>query len=112
MMSGGSSEKNLDTGSRAVNLVVGQRYVLRSPNTYDKSSTVRLVGAPGALEAYDDTEKADRVGCKHLPQGTPVTLKKLADAYEQKNSFGLVTVESGECKGQSNWTSSVNIQAK
>ena len=110
MMSGGSSEKNLEANYRAANLVVGKNYVLRSPNAYDNKATVRLVSAPGSLEAYDDTEKADRSGCKHLPQGTKVTLQKLADAYGKTGAFGQVTVLEGECKGQSNWTLTVNIQ--
>ena len=111
MMSGGSDKPPI-TSFSPVSLTVGQQYVLRAPNAADPSAKVRLVGAPGSLEAYDDTEKADREGCKHLPQGTPVTLKALASAFGQTNSFGQVTVDSGECKGQTNWTLSVNIQQK
>ncbi len=111
MMSGGSDKPALQSYTPS-NLVVGQKYVLRSPNAADPSAKVRLVGAPGALEAYDDTEKADREGCKHQPQGTPVTLKKLASAFEQPNSFAQVTFESGDCKGQSLWTLSINVQQK
>ena len=109
MMSGGEDKPPLQSVS-PVNLTIGQKYVLRSPNAADPTATVRLVSAPGALEAYDDTEKADREGCKHQKQGTPITLKKLASAFGQTNSFAQVTIESGECKGQSFWTLSINVQ--
>ena len=109
MMSGGS--KTACRGPSAQNLAVGQTYVLREPNSYDGKASVRLVAAPGSMAAYDDTEKADREGCKHLPQGTPVVLKAFDNSYGEK-SFSKVSVKSGECEGSVGWTLSINISDK
>ena len=109
MMSGGS--KPVSSVRLAQNLVVGQSYVLRVPNAYDSSAKVRLVAAPGSMAAYDDTEKADREGCKHLPQGTPVVIKAFDNSYGEK-TFSKVSVKSGECEGSVGWTLSINISDK
>ena len=110
MMSGGS---DTTVGGPSVrNLTIGQNYVLREPNAYDSTASIRLVGTPGSMAAYDDTEKADREGCKHLPQGTPVVLKGFFDSYGKKNAFSKVSVLSGECKDSIGWTLSINISDK
>ncbi len=110
MMSGGNSGKI--SGPAVKDLVVGQEYVLRSANTYEQNSTIRLVSTPGSMAAYDDTEKADREGCKHLPQGTRVIVKDFYDAYGKPKTFAKVTPVSGECQGATGWTLSTNIQEK
>ena len=109
LMSGGGSE----TVSRSAikNLAVGQSYQLKSANAYDKDATVRLVSVPGTIAAYDDTEEADRNGvCQHLAQGTPVTILELQDAYGKKNAYAKVEVTNGDCKGNSGWALSIDVQ--
>jgi hypothetical protein len=112
LFSGGDSgAPSLPTGPTIKNLQVGQRYVLKSVNTYDPSATIRLVPAPGTLAAYDDTEEADRTGtCQHFPQGTPVKVLKLQDAFGTENTFAEVSVEEGECKGKTGWALAIDIQ--
>jgi len=110
MASGGESTPSV-SGPAAKNLVVGQKYVLKSPNTYDKSSTIRLVAVPGTIAAYDDTEEDDRnAACKHMPQGTPVTVTDLQDFSGKKNAFAKVQMLEGECQGKDGWVLSINIQ--
>lgn len=109
MMSGGGGSTPQSSGVSAGSLVVGQNYVLRVANAYDKEATVRLVSTPGSMAAYDDTEKADREGCKHLPSGTPVVLKDFYSAYGKERAFAKVSVASGECEGTTGWTLSVNV---
>jgi len=110
MMFGGSESKV--SGPSIKNLVVGQRYILKSPNVADKSATIRLVSVPGTIAAYDDTEEDDRTGsCKHMAQGTPVTVLGFQDAYGKKNAFVNVQIEQeGECKGSTAWTLAINVQ--
>lgn len=109
MMSGGGSKTV--SGPVIKNLAVGQRYVLRSANAYDKDSTVRLVSVPGTIAAYDDTEEADRTGaCQHMPQGTAVSVLELQDAYGKKNAYAKVQIEEGECKGNAGWALSIDVQ--
>lgn len=92
-------------------LAVGQTYVLKSPNSYDPASTIRLVPAPGTLAAYDDTEEADRTGtCQHFPQGTSVKVLRLQDAFDTANSFAEVSIEGGECKGKTGWVLAIDLQ--
>lgn len=111
LMSGGD-DKKLPV-HQAKPIVPGQNYVLKSPNTYDPSATVRLVSVPGSMAAYDDTEEADREGgCKHMPQNTPV---KLIQSQNDSADKDIVWVEvemtgSGECQGKRGWTSSINLQ--
>ncbi|MGZ8190857.1 MAG: hypothetical protein ACXWTS_06465 [Methylococcaceae bacterium] len=110
MMSGGGGSK-IVSGPVIKNLAVGQRYVLKSANAYDPAATVRLVSVPGAIAAYDDTEEADRTGaCQHMPQGTPVTVLGLQDAYGKKNAYANVQIEEGECKGNTGWALSIDVQ--
>jgi hypothetical protein len=112
LFSGGENgAPSAPTGPTIKNLQVGQRYVLKSVNTYDPSATIRLVPAPGTLAAYDDTEEADRTGtCQHFPQGTPVKVLKLQDAFGTENTFAEVSVEEGECKGKTGWALAIDIQ--
>ena len=92
-------------------LVVGQTYVLKSPNSYDPASTIRIVPAPGTLAAYDDTEEADRTGtCQHFPQGTSVKVLRLQDAFDTANSFAEVSIEGGECNGKTGWVLAIDLQ--
>ena len=109
-MSGGGSS-NTVTGPTMKNLAVGQRYTLKSANAYDPSATIRLVSVPGTIAAYDDTEEADRNGvCQHMPQGTPVTVLDLSDAYGKKNTYAKVKIEDGSCKGNEGWALSIDVQ--
>ena len=110
MFSGGSDTPV--SGPAIKSLVVGQRYILQSPNTAEKSATIRLVSVPGTIAAYDDTEEEDRIGgCKHMSQGTPVTVLGFQDAFGKKNAFVNVQIEKeGECKGTSAWTLAINVQ--
>ncbi|MEC4747829.1 hypothetical protein [Methylomicrobium sp. Wu6] len=92
-------------------LAVGQTYSLKSPNSYDPASTIRLVPAPGTLAAYDDTEEADRTGtCQHFPQGTSVKVLRLQDAFDTANSFAEVSIEGGECNGKTGWVLAIDLQ--
>lgn len=112
MMSGGGGDKPAITGPSLTNIEVGKTYILKSPNSYSQTSTVRLAAVPGNMAAYDDTEKDDREGCLHLPQGTSVVVKDLTDAFGKKNAFAKVVAEAGKCKGNGGWTSVINIQTK
>ncbi|MGD0961927.1 MAG: hypothetical protein ABSB19_19120 [Methylomonas sp.] len=92
-------------------VVIGQNYVLKSPNAYDPKATIRLVAVPGSMAAYDDTEEADREGgCKHIPEATPVKVTQSQDAYGKKDVFVEVEMLSGECEGKKGWTLGVNLQ--
>ncbi|MGZ8161369.1 MAG: hypothetical protein ACXWTK_04635 [Methylobacter sp.] len=111
IMASGGDEPTPISGPTVKDLVVGQRYVLKAPNTYDPKATVRLVPVPGTMAAYDDTEEADRTSpCQHLPQGTPISVLDFQDAFGKKNAFVKVQIEEGECKGNSGWTLAINIQ--
>jgi len=112
IMMSGDDGKPVVSGPAVTNVVAGQSYILKSPNSYDDSSTVRLTSVPGSMAAYDDTEEDDRKGCLHLPQGTPVTVKDLTDAFGKKNAFAKVESEAGKCKGKGGWTLAINIQSK
>ncbi|PKM10319.1 MAG: hypothetical protein CVV13_13485 [Gammaproteobacteria bacterium HGW-Gammaproteobacteria-3] len=111
IFSGGDSSPSV-SGPAIKNLVIGQRYVLQSPNTTDKLATIRLVAVPGTIAAYDDTEEDDRTGgCKHMKQGTPVSVLGFQDAYGKQNAFVNVQIEQeGPCKGSSAWTLAINVQ--
>ncbi len=107
-MSGGNDAKM--PVHQAKPIVVGQNYVLKSANAYDQQATIRLVAVPGSMAAYDDTEEADREGCKHIEQGTPVKLIQAQDAYGEKNVFAEVEMTSGECAGKRGWALAINLQ--
>ncbi len=111
LTTGGDSSKPALSGPALKDLVVGQRYVLKSANAYDPAATVRLVSTPGAIAAYDDTEEADRNGaCQHIPQGTPVSVLDFADAYGKQKTYAKVRVEDGECKGNEAWALAIDVQ--
>jgi hypothetical protein len=109
MMSGGGS--NSVSGPKIKDLVSGQKYILKSSNSYDPAATVRLVAVPGALAAYDDSEESDRNGvCQHLAQGTPVTALDFSAAYGQAKAFVKVQVDDGPCKGTTAWALGIDVQ--
>lgn len=109
MMSGGSNPKLPMHQAKAI--VAGQNYVLKSANAYDTNATIRLVGVPGSMAAYDDTEEADREGaCKHMPQGTPVKAIQAQDAYGKKDVFVEVEMTTGECEGKRGWALAIDLQ--
>jgi hypothetical protein len=111
MTMGGNDSKPVISGPVLKDLAIGQRYVLKSANAYDPSATVRLVSAPGAIAAYDDTEEADRNGaCQHMPQGTPVSVLEFADAYGKQKTYAKVRIEDGECKGNEAWALAIDVQ--
>lgn len=111
IMSGGGDDAKLPAGPKIKDLAIGQKYVLKSANSYDPAATVRLVAVPGAIAAYDDTEEADRnTPCQHIPQGTSVTVQELQDAYGTKNAFVKVLIDDGECKGKDGWALAIDVQ--
>ncbi|NOS89287.1 MAG: hypothetical protein HOP34_12255 [Methylococcaceae bacterium] len=111
MMGGDDAAKPTISGPAMKDLVIGQRYILKSANAYDASATVRLVSTPGAIAAYDDTEEADRNGaCQHMPQGTPVSVLEFAEAYGKQKTYSKVRVEDGDCKGTELWALSIDVQ--
>jgi len=111
MTMGGNDSKPVISGPVLKDLAIGQRYVLKSANAYDTAATVRLVSAPGAIAAYDDTEEADRSGaCQHIPQGTPVSVLEFADAYGKQKTYAKVRIEEGECKGNEAWALAIDVQ--
>ncbi len=91
-------------------IVIGQSYVLKSANAAVPTAPIRLVQIPGSMAAFDDTEEDDRVGCKLMPPGTPVTVVQTQDAYGKKDAFVQVEMKSGECQGRKGWVLAVNIQ--
>lgn len=110
IFSGGESRPTVQQYAKKP-LAVGQTYTLKSPNSYDPASTIRLVPAPGTLAAYDDTEEADRTGtCQHFPQGTAVKVLRLQDAFDTANSFAEVSIEGGECNGKTGWVLAIDLQ--
>jgi len=111
IMSSGGNDAKIVSGPVIKNLAIGQKYVLKSANSYDPAATIRLVAVPGAIAAYDDTEEADRnTPCQHIPQGTPVSVQELQDAYGTKNAFVKVLIEDGECKGKDGWALAIDVQ--
>jgi hypothetical protein len=113
MMSGGDSV-DLPKSS-AKNLVSGQRYVLKNPNTYEVESPIQLVAVPGAIAAFDDSADEDKDkgkvdSCRRIPQGTPITALDFQDFAGKKNAFVKVQVEDGQCKGSSGWVLAIDVQ--
>jgi hypothetical protein len=111
MMISGDESKPLSKYSPK-NLVAGQRYVLKNPNALEEGATIRLVAMPGAIAAYDDAEEDDKSGspCKHLKEGTAVTIVDFQDAYGKKDAFAKVKIEDGECQGHEGWVLSIDVQ--
>jgi len=111
MMSGGDSVTL--PKSSAKNLVSGQRYVLKNPNTYEVESPIQLVAVPGAIAAFDDSEDEEKgkvESCRRIPQGTPITAVDFQDFAGKKNAFVKVQVEDGQCKGSSGWVLAIDVQ--
>jgi hypothetical protein len=109
MMSGG--DPKTVTGPTIKDLSIGQKYILKAPNTVDPSATVRLVPVPGTLAAYDDSEEADRKAvCQHMPQATPVEVMEFSDFGGNKKMFVKVKVLEGECKDKDGWVLAIDVQ--
>ncbi|MGR9012893.1 MAG: hypothetical protein ACU83U_04535 [Gammaproteobacteria bacterium] len=111
MMSGGDSK--IVSGPSAKNLVVGQRYVLKNPNTYEIESPIKLLPVPGSMAAFDDSEEEDKgkvESCRRIAQGTPVIITGFQDFAGKKNAFVNVQVDEGQCKGSSGWISAIDVQ--
>ncbi|MFI3155161.1 MAG: hypothetical protein QX199_03285 [Methylococcaceae bacterium] len=111
MMSGGDPE--IVSGPSAKNLVAGQRYVLKNPNTYEVQSPIQLVAVPGAIAAFDDSEDEEKgkvESCRRIAQGTAVSVVDFQDFAGKKNAFVKVQVEDGECKGNSGWVLAIDVQ--
>jgi len=111
MMSGGDS--GFVSGPSAKNLVAGQRYVLKNPNTYEIESPIQLLAVPGAIAAFDDSEDVEKgkvESCRRIAQGTPITIVDFQDFAGKKNAFVKVQVEDGDCKGSSGWVLAIDVQ--
>jgi hypothetical protein len=111
MMSGGDS--NTVSGPKAKNLVAGQSYVLKNPNTYEIESPILLLPVPGAIAAFDDSEEVEKgkvESCRRIAQGTAVSVVDFQDFAGKKNAFVKVQVEDGQCKGSSGWVLSIDVQ--
>ena len=112
MMIGGE-DSGIVSGSSAKNLVSGQRYVLKNPNTYEVESPIQLLAVPGAIAAFDDSEDEEKgkvESCRRIAQGTSVTIVDFQDFAGKKNAFVKVQVEDGECKGSSGWVLAIDVQ--
>lgn len=109
IVGGGESEKVL-SGQSIKQLEVGQKYVLKSPNTFDQSATVKIANVPGAIAAYDDSEEEKAAPCLRLPQGTPVSVLDFQNSDGVKNAFVKVQIEEGECKGSIGWALAIDVQ--
>jgi hypothetical protein len=115
MMFGGGESTTPVSGPTIKDLAIGQKYVLKSPNTVDQDAKIRLVPVPGTLAAYDDTEEEDRKDtkentCQHMPQGTPVEVMEFSDAYGKKKMFVKVKVIEGACKDKDGWVLAIDVQ--
>lgn len=95
--------------SKVKELVPGQTYTLKNPNSFGDNATTELVAVPGTTAAYDTSEENDAIVCR-APDGTKVRLKNFADAFGKRNLFAQVEVQSGECAGKIGWTMIVNIE--
>jgi hypothetical protein len=111
MVSGGDSGTISTAGPK--NLVTGQRYVLKNPNTYEVESPIQLLAVPGAIAAFDDSEDEEKgkvESCRRIAQGTPITVVDFQDFAGKKNAFVKVQVEEGDCKGSSGWVLAIDVQ--
>lgn len=111
MVSGGDSETISTAGPK--NLVTGQRYVLKNPNTCEVESPIQLLAVPGAIAAFDDSEDEDKgkvESCRRIAQGTAITVVDFQDFAGKKNAFVKVQVEDGDCKGSSGWVLAIDVQ--
>ncbi|MGZ5006430.1 MAG: hypothetical protein ACXWFI_00835 [Methylobacter sp.] len=111
MVSGGDSGTISTAGPK--NLVSGQRYVLKNPNTYEVESPIQLLAVPGAIAAFDDSEDEEKgkvESCRRIAQGTAITVVDFQDFAGKKNAFVKVQVEDGDCKGSSGWVLAIDVQ--
>jgi hypothetical protein len=112
MMSGGGNS-NTVSGPKSINLVVGQRYVLKNPNTYEIESPIQLLAVPGAIAAFDDSEELEKgkvESCRRIAQGTAISIVDFQDFAGKKNAFVKVQVEDGPCKDSSGWVLAIDVQ--
>ncbi|MDQ7089620.1 MAG: hypothetical protein Q9M50_03125 [Methylococcales bacterium] len=110
MMMSGGSKKMPHTSFKS--LSVGQEYVLKGANSMEgQKSTVSMVGAPGAITAFDDTvEEGDKSVCKQQPEGTTVKVIKLQDFAGKQGAFAQVEIlAEGACQGKKGWILSIDI---
>ena len=115
MIGGGDDKSKSLSGPTVKDLAIGQKYVLKSPNTVDTDAKIRLVPVPGTLAAYDDSEEEDRKDskdavCQHMPQGTPVEVTEFSDAFGKKKMFVKVKITEGSCKGKDGWVLAIDVQ--
>lgn len=92
-------------------LIPGQTYTLKNPNSFGDNATTELVAVPGTTAAYDSSDENSAIVCR-APNGTKVRIKNFADAFGKRNLFAEVEVQSGECTGKIGWTMVVNIEDK
>jgi len=107
---GGGDDKKAVTGQTMKDLVAGQKYVLKSPNTFDPNATVKIANVPGAIAAYDDSEEEKAAPCLRLPQGTPVSVLDFQDSDGIKKAFVKIQIEDGSCKGSLGWALAIDVQ--
>lgn len=96
-------------GKASKNVAIGQKYILKNPNSYDDKATIQLVPVPGTIAAYDESEDEGNP-CKKIPQGTHVSVVTLQDAYGKKDNFAEVKIEEGPCKDKTGWVLSFDLQ--
>ncbi len=109
LMSSGSN-KSIPKFSQTP-IIIGNEYKLQGANNSAPEATVRLVAVPGSMAAFDDTEEADRSGCKHMAQGTRVKALQTQAAYGKDDAFVQVEIlDEGECKGQKGWALGIDLK--
>lgn len=103
-----SGNSDTVTEPKIKELMPGQSYTLRNPNSFGDNPTTELVAVPGTTAAYDSSEESDTIICR-APNGTKVKIKNFADAFGKRNLFAQVEVQSGACQGKIGWTLVINI---
>jgi hypothetical protein len=109
MMMNGDADTDTASEPKIKELLPGQIYTLKNPNSYGDNSATELVAIPGTTAAYDSSEENDAIVCK-AANGTRVKIKNFADAFGKRNLFAQVEVQSGECAGKIGWTMVINIE--
>lgn len=110
IMSSGGSKKIPHKSFK--NLSVGQEYVLKGANSMEgQKSTISMVGAPGAITAFDDTtEEGDKSVCKQQPEGTAVKVLALQNFAGKQDAIAQVEVlATGNCQGKKGWVLSIDV---
>jgi hypothetical protein len=104
-----SGDSDIIPEPKVKELIPGQTYTLKIPNSYGDNPTTELVAEPGTTAAYDRSEENNAIVCQ-APNGTKVKIKNFADAFGKRNLFAQVEVQSGECAGKIGWTTVANIE--